>query len=118
MSLNSYQDLKVWQASRLLVGDVYNLCSKLPKEEIYGLSHQMKRAAVSLPSNIAEGYRRNNRKVYVQFMGIALGSAAELETQLILANDIYKLQTSAELKKIEEVQKMLSTMRTNLSPQP
>lgn len=51
-------------------------------------------------------------------MGIALGSAAELETQLILANDIYKLQTSAELKKIEEVQKMLSTMRTKLSPQP
>jgi four helix bundle protein len=116
MALNSFQDLIVWQKARLLVGGVYILCEKLPKDEKFGLSNQAKRSAVSIPSNIAEGYRRNNRKEYVQFLGIALGSAAELETQLILMNDIFKIDINESINQVKEVQKMLLVMRKKLNP--
>ncbi|MDQ3065489.1 MAG: four helix bundle protein [bacterium] len=118
MAINSYKELTVWQKARLLVRDVYMLCEQLPKDEVYGLANQMKRASVSIPSNIAEGYRRNGRKEYVQFLGIALGSAAELETQLILVQDIFELEIEKEITQVEEVQKMLLAMRQKLYPRP
>jgi four helix bundle protein len=118
MPLQSYKDLLVWQASRRLVKDVYELSSLLPKTETYGLMSQIQRAAVSIPSNIAEGYRRNNRGEYVQFLGIASGSAAELETQLILINDVFRIETDACLKKLTEVQKMLVSLIRKLDPKP
>lgn len=114
MALSSYQDLKVWQKSRSLVGQVYELCSVLPQNETFGLCSQMKRAAVSIPSNIAEGYRRNNRKEYIQFIEIALGSAAELETQLILTQDLFKLDTTTHLGTVGEIQSMLLSLRRKL----
>lgn len=118
MSLKTYKDLIVWQKSRSLVKDTYLLCSKLPKDEVYGLCSQMKRASVSIPSNIAEGYRRNNQKEYIQFLGIAAGSAAELETQLILADDLFGVATSDALEKLEEIQKMLTVLIRKLDPKP
>jgi four helix bundle protein len=114
MPLTSYKDLTVWQKSREIVKEDYLLCAKLPKDEVFGLSSQMKRASVSIPSNIAEGYRRNNRKEYVQFLGIAAGSAAELETQLILMQDIFSISTTDAQNNLSEIQKMLAVLITKL----
>lgn len=86
---------------------VYALCRQLPKEETYALADQLKRAAVSIPSNIAEGQKRLNMQETIQFSGIALGSVAEIETQLLLAQRLYKLDVSKELMLAEEVTRML-----------
>jgi four helix bundle protein len=110
MATKSYKELIVWQAGRELAVEVYELCAKLPADEKYGLCSQMKRAAISIPSNIAEGYRRNSRGEYVQFLGIAQGSAAELETQLLLAYDIFSVEVGIQLEKVDQVQRMLQTM--------
>lgn len=116
MPVKTYKELLVWQKSREIVKDVYKICGSLPQDEVYGLISQIKRASVSIPSNIAEGYRRNNRREYVQFLGIAAGSAAELETQLILANDLFQVDTFPCLSKLTEVQKILATMIKKLDP--
>lgn len=118
MSIDNYKDLIVWQVSRSLVKDIYELCANLPADEKYGIASQLKRASVSIPSNIAEGYRRNNRKEYVQFLGVAAGSAAEVETQLILVSDVFGIDTSNLTSKITEVQKMLRAISNKLSPKP
>ena len=83
-----YRDLKVWQAAMRLTVEVYRLSEQFPKHETYGLTSQLQRSAVSLPSNIAEGHGRNSPKEFNHFLGIALGSLAELETQLILAQHL------------------------------
>ncbi|HSX37084.1 MAG TPA: four helix bundle protein [Patescibacteria group bacterium] len=95
MPIQSYRDLRVWQQSFDLVKEVYRLSSLLPKDEQFGLVSQIRRCAVSIPSNIAEGQQRNNAKEYRQFLGIARGSAAELSTQLLLIKELYKLDTAA-----------------------
>ena len=82
MSLKSYRDLIYWQKSMDLVTMVYKLTSKLPKDEVYSLCNQMRRAAISIPSNIAEGYDRGSQKNYINFLHIASGSNSELQTQL------------------------------------
>ena len=82
--VQNYQDLIVWQKSMELAKTVYFLVKKLPKEELFALSNQMRRAAVSIPSNIAEGHARNSTKEFLRFLAIARGSKAELETQLFL----------------------------------
>lgn len=116
MSVNSYKDLIVWQKSFALVKDVYSLTKHLPKSEQYGLSSQLQRCSVSIPSNIAEGQQRNNLPEYRQFLGIAKGSAAELETQLLLVKEVYSLNTDEILKLNTEVQKMLISLHRNLKP--
>lgn len=118
MTLQSYKELRVWQASRELVKDIYLLCTWLPKSEQYGLSSQMQRAAVSIPSNIAEGYRRNNKGEYIQFLGISAGSAAELETQIILCSDLYGSDVASLLEQIEYIQKMLTSLINKLKARP
>ena len=90
-TVNSYRDLMVWQASIDLVEQVYSLTGYFPKQEMYGLSSQIQRAAVSIPSNIAEGHARDSTKEFLHHLSIALGSLAELETQLILAERLYYL---------------------------
>lgn len=107
-SVQNYKDLVVWQKAMLLVKAVYVVCSKLPKNEQYALSDQLRRAAISIPSNIAEGQKRLNRQETVQFTGIALGSTAEVETQLLLVKDLYEIDTDEELQLTEEISKMLS----------
>src|SRR6478752_8675219 len=84
-AVRSFQDLIAWQRSLDLAEHVYQATRAFPKEEIYGLTSQMRRAAVSIASNIAEGHARQTRGEYIQFLGIARGSLAELETQTILA---------------------------------
>ncbi|SRR5260221_14162549 len=111
--IRSYKDLIVWQKSIDTVQAVYNLVSKFPREEIYGLTSQMKRAAVSIPSNIAEGYGRKSVKEYAQFYSIAYGSGLELETQIIIAKRL-EFGKLADYKEVdlflEEVLKMLNAM--------
>ena len=83
-----YKSLDVWQKARMIVKEIYAISETFPPEEKYGLTSQIRRAAVSVPSNIAEGYNRHSSKDFVHFLRIAKGSAAETETQLILAKDV------------------------------
>jgi four helix bundle protein len=106
----NFKDLRVWQESKEIAREVYLLCKTLPQDEMYGLCSQMKRAAVSVPSNIAEGYRRNGHKEFLQFLGIASGSCAELETQLILTQEIFQINTEMLQIHIIQVQKMLNAL--------
>ena len=88
MEVKSYKDLIVWQKSFELVKEIYLLTKLFPKEELFGLSSQMRRAAVSIPSNIAEGSTRRYLKEYLNFLHIAFASGAELETQILLAKSL------------------------------
>jgi four helix bundle protein len=110
MKINSYKELIVWQKSMNLVKLVYAATSSFPREEQYGLANQLRRAAVSIPSNIAEGYGRKSEKEYLRFYAIAYGSALEIETQTIISNELNFINV-ADFKSIEslltEVIKML-----------
>lgn len=86
--MQSYKELIVWQKSIELVTELYNVTEKLPKAEIFGLTSQIRRAAVLIPSNIAEGYARKHRPEYVQFLRVAFGSGAELETHLVIIKNL------------------------------
>jgi four helix bundle protein len=111
MTLQTHKDLKVWQDSRKLVKDIYALTSKFPKDEMYSITAQIKRAAISIPSNIAEGAARDSNKEYIHFLFIALGSIAELDTQLIIANDlnfIGEKDFNNIIEKLDNIGKMLS----------
>lgn len=84
-AINSYRDLKVWQQGMILAESVYGLTKAFPRDEMFGLTSQMRRAAVSVPANIAEGYGRNSTRAYTNSLRIAQGSLKELETHLLLA---------------------------------
>ncbi len=109
--IKSYKDLLIWQKGIQLVKEVYLLCELLPKDEIFGLQSQLKRASISVPSNIAEGYGRNYTKSYKQFLAFSRGSLLELETQIIIALEL-KFVTTEKCKKvldlINEENKMLN----------
>ena len=117
MGSRSYYDLHVWQKSIDLCTYVYQLCANFPRSELYGLADQMKRAAVSVPSNIAEGQARESVKDFRRFIAIANGSLAELDTQRIIAHNLHFLtaENSTMLKhRITEVRKMLYGLRESL----
>jgi len=84
-NMKTHKDLDAWKKSIELVASIYKITSSFPKEQIYGLTSQIRRAAVSIPSNIAEGAAQNHDKEFIQFLYVALGSGAELETQLIIS---------------------------------
>lgn len=110
---NEYKDLIVWQKSMDLVDEIYKLTKRLPKEEILGISNQMRRACVSIPSNIAEGYERGTQKEYANFLTIARASRAELETQIyICIRQGYFKKEDAEkaLNLCAEIKKILTTI--------
>jgi four helix bundle protein len=115
--IKSYKELIVWQKSFELVKEVFILTSKFPQSELYGIASQMRRAAISIPSNIAEGYGRRSTKSYTQFYAIAYGSALELETQTLLSKEL-KLALQENFKKVDnlliEVCKMLNAMITKM----
>jgi four helix bundle protein len=116
MAIKSFKDLEVWQYAMDFTKQVYAITKQLPASERYGLASQLQRAAVSIPSNIAEGSKRTSRADFCQFCRIALGSAAEAETQLLLMADIYpaaKVQDS--LEQIERIEKMLTILVSSLS---
>jgi len=109
--LSDYKDLNIWKESMDLVENVYRLVKFLPKEETYALSDQLRRASVSIPSNIAEGQNRNSPKEFMQFLYIALGSASEVETQLIIAKKLNYLQNiDNELQQINKIRKMINAL--------
>lgn len=116
MAVNCYKDLIVWQKSFDFTKSIYKLTAQLPSSERFGITDQIRRSAVSIPSNIAEGHARNNTKEFRQFVGIAKGSAAEAETQLLLIRDIYEIEISDALNTLMEIQKMLSALSNKLSP--
>ncbi len=96
MTINSFRDLRVWQAGMDLVEEVYRLSQRFPSSEIYGLTSQMRRSAVSIPSNIAEGHTREHSKEYLNHLSIAQASLAELQTQIEIASRLqYVLQEEA-----------------------
>jgi len=99
----NFQDLRIWQKGIEIVKDIYILTKRFPKEELYGLTSQMRRSAVSIPSNIAEGFRRYHNKEYKQFLYIALGSCAELETQIIIANELDYISDNNIIESIEKL---------------
>ncbi len=116
--VKSYQDLIVWQKGIALVKEIYLITGKFPNSEVFGLTSQMRRAAISVPSNVAEGQARNQTKDFIRFLYISRGSSAELETQLIIANQIGWInheETSSIQASIYELQRMLSGLINRLS---
>ena len=115
--IRDFKDLIVWQKAMELVAEVYRLVKILPNEELYSLSNQIRRSAISIPSNIAEGQGRNSVKEFIHFLAIAKGSKAELETQLLLCVKIkYLNNTEIEnaINLIQEVGKMLNGLQNSL----
>ncbi len=116
--MNSYRDLIVWQKSMNLVTLIYKQTNKFPDDEKFGLTSQIKRSSVSIPSNIAEGYGRNYRKDYSRFLQISRGSLYECQTQLEIAVNL-KFITIDDIKEINElsleVEKMLNSLIKKIS---
>lgn len=111
--IKSYKDLLIWQKGIKIVFLVYQLVKSFPKEEIYALTNQLKRASVSVPSNIAEGYGRNSDKSFNHFLDISRGSLFEIETQLIIAKELGFISDDVLfqeiLNQIEEESKMINS---------
>lgn len=119
--IKSYQQLIVWQKSIELVIEVYKITSLFPREELYGITSQMRRAAVAIPSNIAEGFSRKYTKEYSQFLRIAFSSGAELETQIIITKklELAKIEDFVKTGQLlDEVLKMLNKMSASLNASP
>jgi four helix bundle protein len=115
--LKSYRDLIVWQKAISLGKKIYTVTRNFPKEEIYGMTQQARRAAVSVAANIAEGQARNGRPEFIHFLGIAYGSLAELETYLILAEHLEFIQSSTLtdlIQDCEEVGRLLNGLLKSL----
>lgn len=119
--MQSYKDLIVWQKGMRLVSEIYKLTERFPKSEVFGLTSQIRRAAVSIPANLAEGYGRKHRAEYAQFVKIAFGSGAELETHLLIAQNInfIKKEEAAEAEALlDEVMRMLNKLSSSLAAKP
>ncbi len=119
--LKNYKELKVWQKSYQLCLEIYRITVKFPKEEKYGLTSQIRRSAVSIPSNIAEGYGRKTTLDYTSMLYISYGSVCELETQVLLAGDldlIEKGELSTLNKDIAEIERMLKALIKSLENKP
>lgn len=117
MKAHRLQDLQIWKRSMSLVKEIYIITQDLPSEEKFGLISQIRRCVISIPSNIAEGAGRNNVNEFIQFLGIASGSAYELETQLILLFELNfktEKEISALLNELSEIQKMIYSFKTKL----
>lgn len=119
--MRNFKELKIWNKARMLVKEVYSITEKLPIEEKFGLTSQMRRAAVSIASNIAEGSGKESQKEFLRFLETAYSSAFELETQFILAEDLAflnKEESAHLLSVVQEIQKMIygfsKTLKSNL----
>jgi four helix bundle protein len=119
--LRNYKDLQVWQKAYQLCLEIYKTTGEFPKHELYGITAQIRRAAVSIPSNIAEGYGRKTTKEYIQFLYVAYGSICELETQVLLSGDLGYLAPGESEKlqdHIGEVERMLKALINSLERRP
>lgn len=121
MRVRNYRDLQVWQRSKALAVEIYRVTAAFPQRDQYSLADQMRRAAVSIPSNIAEGHIRRSSKVFARHIDIALGSAAELSTQLEIARDVGYLAESVYQTlqgEPEEIVKMLFGLLATITNKP
>lgn len=119
MKSSDFRELKVWQKAMDLTVEIYSLVKLLPREEEFALSGQMRRAAVSVPSNIAEGQGRESMKEFIRFIAVARGSLRELSTQLEISVRVNYLEQSQTVKAnnlIEEIDKMLNALANSLIP--
>jgi four helix bundle protein len=117
MKSRSYKDLDVWKLAVDFVKDVYDITGNFPPMEIYGLTSQIRKAAVSIPSNIAEGQGRNSAKEFRQYLAVSLGSLAELETQLIIAQKIGYINSDELyplLSSVDVMRKMVKALSSSL----
>jgi len=111
--IKSFRDLNIWQKGINLVKDIYKETQNFPRKEIYGLTNQLRRAAISIPSNIAEGHIRQHRSEFRQFLSVTLGSLAELETQLIISRELgYMSEGRSEelIKQTDSLGKMVRSL--------
>jgi len=118
MKVIHFRDLKVWKLGKEIVLDVYRVTKQLPREEVYGLMAQMRKAAVSIPSNVAEGFNRLHNKEYRQLLFVALGSCAELETQIEISYDLGYLDQDGRdlmIEKLDYETRMLRNLIKKLS---
>ncbi len=118
VEIRRFHDLRAWQLGMSLVKKVYLLTQALPKEELYGLTSQLRRSAVSVPANIAEGFSRRGLGDYLSFVNIAVGSLAELETLLLLVEDLEYVEITTDIHAtLNEAQKVLFGLRNSLNAQ-
>ena len=116
--MHRYKELEIWKKSRLFCSQIYEITSKFPSDEKFGLTNQLHRASVSIPSNIAEGSSRSSNKDFSRFLEIAIGSGYEVETQLLIASDLEFINASeleAIIKELNEIIKMISKFRSTLT---
>ena len=117
--MQNFRELRIWQRSHQLALIVYHVTAEFPKHELYGLTRQMRRSATSIPTNIAEGCGRNSGAELARFLQIAMGSASELEYQLLLAHDLNllsKLQHTQLETELIEIKRMLNSFLQKLKP--
>ena len=115
--MHRFKDLKFWQLSREFCKDIYDFTSNFPENERFGLIAQLRRASISIPSNIAEGASRKTNKDFSRFLSISLGSCYEIETQLLISNDLGFLSNDGLLKlqeKLNQIIKMMSKFNSSL----
>lgn len=115
--MHQFKELQIWKKSRLFCSKIYNVTATFPSEEKFGIINQLRRASVSIPSNIAEGSSRNSNKDFARFLEIAIGSAYEVETQLLISSDlgfINEENTTELISLLGEITKMTSRFRATL----
>ena len=113
-----FNDLEVWKKSKNLAVRIYNISKKFPKEDLYGITNQIRRSSLSIPSNIAEGSTRSSKKDFARFIQIAHGSCSELKTQIIIAKEINildEINYNGIIKEIDEIGRMLKGLERSLS---
>lgn len=112
---HNFRDLGIWKDSFELAKEIYILCLNLPVEEKYGLKSQIQRSAVSVPSNIAEGSGRESDKEFLRYLNIAISSSYELETQLLLCQEIYKINVESIIDKMHSNQRMIGGLKRKIN---
>ncbi len=115
--MHQFKELLIWQKSRNFCSEIYSVTSTFPNEEKFGITNQLRRASVSIPSNIAEGSSRNSNKDFSRFLEIAIGSAYEIETQLLIASDLGFIKTEKLvliINQLDEIIKMISKFKSTL----
>jgi four helix bundle protein len=115
---HNFRELKIWRASMDVVKEVYAFTAQLPSEEKFGLKSQINRAAVSVAANIAEGSGRTTNKEFQYFLNVSISSSFELETELILASEIFSIEVEMLIQKLHEVQKMIAGFKKSLQFAP
>ena len=117
--MHNLKELKIWKRAIEMATNVYRLTANFPKEEKYGLTSQIRRSAVSVPSNIAEGAGRNSDKEFCHFLGVSNGSSYELQTQLIISKNLGLVSTDVDglIDELDQLQKMNYTLQKKLLPQ-